>query len=112
MLTAILRDDPAPVETAPAELTRIARRALEKNREKRYQSASEIERDLATYIESLSVPHSTATRPGGWLNAASSDSSADRDCSARGDDYLASTAWRARSLGQGASYPTDRPVCG
>ena len=67
VLTAILRDDPAPVETAAAELTRIVRRALEKNREERYQSASEIERDLATYIESLSVPHTMATRPGGWL---------------------------------------------
>jgi formylglycine-generating enzyme required for sulfatase activity/tRNA A-37 threonylcarbamoyl transferase component Bud32/dienelactone hydrolase len=49
-MSAILRDTPAPVKTVrpdvPAELSRILFRCLEKNREARYASGSELHQDL------------------------------------------------------------------
>ncbi|MBI1791106.1 MAG: protein kinase [Acidobacteria bacterium] len=53
-MMAILRDPPPPLANVPGELARIAGRALEKNREARYATAAEMERDLAAYLESLS----------------------------------------------------------
>ncbi|HTD53089.1 MAG TPA: protein kinase, partial [Thermoanaerobaculia bacterium] len=80
-MSAILKEDPPLLSSAPSVLPpgidRVVRRCLEKNREERFQSAS----DLAFALESLSGfsttsgaarPVSTSSRPrlGRWLLAA------------------------------------------
>jgi tRNA A-37 threonylcarbamoyl transferase component Bud32/cephalosporin-C deacetylase-like acetyl esterase len=59
-MSAILRDTPAPVKTVrpdvPAELSRILFRCLEKNREARYASGSELHQDLVACQARLAAP--------------------------------------------------------
>jgi eukaryotic-like serine/threonine-protein kinase len=58
-LTAILRDSPVSVQAiqpkAPSSIQRILDRCLEKDRERRYASADDLHRDLATCREQLVV---------------------------------------------------------
>jgi serine/threonine protein kinase len=57
VMYAIMNEDPVPIRKinpeVPAELERILNRALKKNRELRYSSATEIYKDLKQYQNSL-----------------------------------------------------------
>ena len=60
VVSAILARDPAPLSglraDVPEALQQVVQRALRKPREERYQSASEIERDLAAIATALTAP--------------------------------------------------------
>jgi eukaryotic-like serine/threonine-protein kinase len=65
IFTSILRDAPPhPSQVnpeVPPELDRIITRALEKNRDRRYQSASALRRDLATAASGSALPQTPQT---------------------------------------------------
>ena len=60
LVSAILARDPAPLSglraDVPEALQQVVQRALRKPREERYQSASEVERDLAAIATALTAP--------------------------------------------------------
>lgn len=60
-LNAILASQPEPISAAPPELDRILRKALEKDRALRYQTAAELRTDLQRLLRRLDSPLS---RPG------------------------------------------------
>jgi Tol biopolymer transport system component/tRNA A-37 threonylcarbamoyl transferase component Bud32 len=92
-LSAVLRDEPPPLEDAgavvPAELDRIVRHCLEKSPEARFQSA----RDLAFALESISASGPTAGAASG-LGAAPS--------AARGLSVRERAIWIAAVMALGA----------
>jgi eukaryotic-like serine/threonine-protein kinase len=73
VFTEILRDEPSrPSQVNPQvsqELERIISKALEKDRDRRYHSASEIRNDLATLKAGLALPQApkAAPAPPRWL---------------------------------------------
>ncbi len=109
VVSSILRDTPAPVTEArpdlPNQLGRIVRRCLEKDVERRFQSAKEIRNELEDLKTELVSGHGTATeapvaRPAprpwlGWLVGAAVVVAA----------VLGATWWRA-----GAPTPTPAPA--
>jgi serine/threonine protein kinase/Tol biopolymer transport system component len=62
--SAILTKDPAVSEiAAPAELRRILRKCLEKDRERRYQTMPDLVIDLENLARELTAPAAAASRP-------------------------------------------------
>ncbi len=63
--SAILTKDPAVSDiAAPAELRRILRKCLEKDRERRYQTMRDLVIDLENLARDLTAPAAAASRPG------------------------------------------------
>jgi serine/threonine protein kinase/tetratricopeptide (TPR) repeat protein len=66
VMSSILRDDPKPVSDlkpeAPAHLVRVIERCLEKDPEKRYQSASDVGYELVTMSGDSPTPSSPESR--------------------------------------------------
>ena len=62
--SAILTKDPAVSDiAAPAELRRILRKSLEKDRERRYQTMRDLVMDLENLARDLTTPSPSASRP-------------------------------------------------
>jgi serine/threonine protein kinase len=66
-VTSIMRDDPAPVSslngTLPRELSRVTRRCLAKNPDRRYESATGLRNDLLDLRDELASGELTAPTP-------------------------------------------------
>lgn len=66
-MSSILRDTPAPLKAVgadvPADLDRIVRRCLQKDRDARYQSAAELHQDL------VACPSRTASHEASWRSS-------------------------------------------
>ena len=58
VLSAVLRDDPVPLQQAPSAIERMIRRCLSKNPADRFQTMHEVKASL----EGLSKPSPTSTR--------------------------------------------------
>ncbi|HKG78742.1 MAG TPA: protein kinase, partial [Pyrinomonadaceae bacterium] len=63
VIVSVLESQPLPLSGVPAELEQIVRKALRKDREERYQTASELGHDLKKLKEELAVEARLKMRP-------------------------------------------------